>query len=313
MLHFSHPPFLQADNLREFKQLQNLLHLFYHRNKNQHRRSIWWRSFASFRREVGHLLDDADRWMAATSDLSKGVWPKGAKGMKARMALAEKHATHKPQLERKMEQRLSWWADSLVEKWWMYAIFIVVSRVFCHHCVHIYRDIYFPLVGSFTSIQYLLMNHRAFTHILTLNQFTQLGLFLAAALARCSHVTGLTAALERLADAETEALITRFADEEFPTLFGTSETADEEDVGEIVQRRTVETTENRQDSFTASTNPNENTGLGSHDIPRNDVQPQDKRLSWAPKRKTGLIPPMRPTPKRRKGGNAIDDLFSSVS
>lgn len=125
MAHSLHPQLsslLQQDKLVEVKELQRLLYLFHHRNKNQHRRSIWWRSFANFRRELGCLLDEADGWMAATADLSKGTWPKGAKGLKARMALAEKNAARKPQLELKMERRLSWWADSLVEKWWMYAI-----------------------------------------------------------------------------------------------------------------------------------------------------------------------------------------------
>ena len=113
----------QEDKLHELKQLHNLLHLFHHRNKNQHRRSIWWRSFESFRRELGRVLDEANQWVAATADLSKGTWSKGTKGLKARMALAQKNAARKPQIEAKLKQRLLWWADSLVEKWWMYVNF----------------------------------------------------------------------------------------------------------------------------------------------------------------------------------------------
>lgn len=41
-----------------FQHLSGILHLFHHRNKNQHRRSVWWRHFSVFRRQFNGLLEE---------------------------------------------------------------------------------------------------------------------------------------------------------------------------------------------------------------------------------------------------------------
>ena len=40
------------------QHLSDILHLFHHRNKNQHRRSIWWRHFSNFRRQLDALVGE---------------------------------------------------------------------------------------------------------------------------------------------------------------------------------------------------------------------------------------------------------------
>lgn len=40
----------------EMEQISNLLHLTFHRNKNQHRQARWWKWFAMLRRTVNKLL-----------------------------------------------------------------------------------------------------------------------------------------------------------------------------------------------------------------------------------------------------------------
>lgn len=44
-------------DLHTTKQLFDLVH---HRNKNQHRHSVWWRHFAALRRAVGKLVQEVD-------------------------------------------------------------------------------------------------------------------------------------------------------------------------------------------------------------------------------------------------------------
>ena len=154
------------------------------------------------------------------------------------------------------------------------------------------------------------MLYSAFTHLLTLNQFTQLGLFLIAALARISRLTNLTPALEQLANTETEALIARFANEETPEIFGAIETLTSEDVGEVVRRRENEQQDQVQDSriFSPSTHietkPNQAETVAAK-IPSTEgrahsAQQQERNFGFL-KRATGT--------KKRKAGDAIDDMF----
>ncbi|KAL9091891.1 MAG: hypothetical protein Q9165_004643 [Trypethelium subeluteriae] len=265
---------LHGDGLQELKQLQNLLHLFYHRNKNQHRCSVWWRSFDKFRRECKFLLIDAEKWRAASLELSNGTWPKGVKGVKIRMAVAQKNATRKPELESKIQRRLSWWQHGLIEKWWI-----------------------------------------AFTHVLALNQFAQLGLFLIATLARFSRLTGLTAALKQAADAETEALITRFATQEIHNLLGVTERLDGEDMGEIVQRNGHRSPDRGRDLTASPSNLGNKASLRPHGYPTNEAlfqEDQTPALSSQQRKYTVPATPAASKKKRPKTDNAIDDLFSGL-
>jgi hypothetical protein len=49
---------IPLQDLEALQNLSNLLHLFNHRNKNQHRRSIWWRHLSTFRRSVNEFVND---------------------------------------------------------------------------------------------------------------------------------------------------------------------------------------------------------------------------------------------------------------
>ena len=42
------------------KDIHNLLHLTFHRNKNQHHIAKWWKALALLRRQVGKLLAEAE-------------------------------------------------------------------------------------------------------------------------------------------------------------------------------------------------------------------------------------------------------------
>ncbi|KAL9080276.1 MAG: hypothetical protein Q9157_000926 [Trypethelium eluteriae] len=190
------------------------------------------------------------------------------------MAVAQKNAARKPELELKMQQRLSWWQNGLIKKWWI-----------------------------------------AFTHVLALNQFAQLGLFLIATLARISRLTGLTAALEQAADAETEALITRFATEEIHNPPGVAGDSDGEDIGEIVQRHVPRSPNKGRDLTTAPSNLGDGANIDPHENQTNEALYQEDQTPSLPGQKRKFTIPVTPSAskkKMRKTGNAIDDLFSGL-
>ncbi|KAL1392336.1 hypothetical protein HDK64DRAFT_322834 [Phyllosticta capitalensis] len=56
----SGPPRLKPHELDEFHTFNDIMHLLHHRNLNQHRQSIWWRHFSTFRREMLHLVAEYD-------------------------------------------------------------------------------------------------------------------------------------------------------------------------------------------------------------------------------------------------------------
>jgi len=83
------------------ENLSHLLHLFYYRNKNQHRRSIWWRHFSTFRRQLQKLLQDIK-------------------------LINEVPATHLERIRKRskdleiqinISRRLQFWQTTLVAKW----------------------------------------------------------------------------------------------------------------------------------------------------------------------------------------------------
>lgn len=83
------------------EHLSNLLHLFYHRNKNQHRRSIWWRHFSTFRRQLNALHGD----IATLNETPKSHLERTRK----------KSADKERQI--RLFQRLHFWQHILVPKW----------------------------------------------------------------------------------------------------------------------------------------------------------------------------------------------------
>lgn len=93
------------DQESTLQHLSSLLHLLHHRNKNQHRRSVWWRSFSLFRRHLDLLLEDL-RFL--------------------RTALPITGTTHLARTRKKAEdarrrtritQRRDFWREVLVARW----------------------------------------------------------------------------------------------------------------------------------------------------------------------------------------------------
>jgi len=50
----------QANDIAKLRDIQELLNKIFIRNKNQHRRSHWWKSLAAFRKQIGLLLHDLE-------------------------------------------------------------------------------------------------------------------------------------------------------------------------------------------------------------------------------------------------------------
>ncbi len=90
-----------ASDLKSLQHLSGLLYLFHHRNKNQHRRSIWWRHFSTFRRQLNNLVSEVQ-------------------------SLHEVPTTHLQRSKKKAQdletkdlvsKRIEFWIDVLVPKW----------------------------------------------------------------------------------------------------------------------------------------------------------------------------------------------------
>jgi len=59
------------DEEARLQHVFDLLHLFYHRSKNQHRRSVWWRHFCIFRKQLDTLLTD----VRLLNQYQQRTWP----------------------------------------------------------------------------------------------------------------------------------------------------------------------------------------------------------------------------------------------
>lgn len=105
--------------------------MLFYRNKNQHRRSAWWRRFASFRRELARLLselselDSLDPSAGATAkknDKEKvktvsGSGP-GSGGDRPKSKLsAEQRRTRRAEVEKRVGARMEAWRDVFVPQW----------------------------------------------------------------------------------------------------------------------------------------------------------------------------------------------------
>ena len=94
---------LSSDDLQCLKTQWSVLHLLHHRSHNQHRRSTWYRHFNTFRKQLRSLIDDLD----------PQIPPEALPSRKVR--------TFQPALQR-VEKRIKFWAEVMVEKW--YAAFM---------------------------------------------------------------------------------------------------------------------------------------------------------------------------------------------
>ncbi len=81
--------------------LSSLLHLFHHRNKNQHRRSIWWRHFSIFRKQLNNLIAETDQ----LNETPKTHLERSRKKAKDR------------ELQSVIAQRLDFWQTALFSTW----------------------------------------------------------------------------------------------------------------------------------------------------------------------------------------------------
>lgn len=90
-----------SSDLTTLQHLTSLLHLFHHRNHNQHRRSIWYRHFSLLRKQVSSLT---------TSIASLNETPT------THLARTRKKARD-PQVRASIQQRLVFWQDVMVPRW----------------------------------------------------------------------------------------------------------------------------------------------------------------------------------------------------
>ena len=92
---------LSSDNLATLKHLSDLLHLFNHRNKNQHRRSIWFRHFSTFRKQLNTLVQDISEIREVPETHLQRI-------RKVKKDVAR---------QQRLSQRLVLWQDVMVAKW----------------------------------------------------------------------------------------------------------------------------------------------------------------------------------------------------
>jgi ribonuclease MRP protein subunit RMP1 len=96
---------------KELADLSKLLHLLHHRSKNQHRRSVWYRHFNTMRRHHQQLQAEISPELPAS-------WPPSRKRKR------------KEECDERVEQRLNFWAEVLVPKWFAAFSQVVADKRF---------------------------------------------------------------------------------------------------------------------------------------------------------------------------------------
>ena len=89
---------LSAASVDELKGLGEMLQRIFVRNKNQHRRSHWWKALKGFKRELGLVLGELAALQAATGTST---------------------STSKPALTRRLEARLRVLGEEKMHVWYM--------------------------------------------------------------------------------------------------------------------------------------------------------------------------------------------------
>lgn len=218
------------------QHLSDVLHLFHHRNKNQHRRSIWWRHFSVFRRQLNKLLEEVN-------------------------SLNEVPQTHLERIRKKtrdqetssnISERLDLWQNVLVTKW-----------------------------------------QNSFSQIIADGRFAVLGLVLIAVLAQTCQITGITTKLEDIGQDEVEKVLKRFGEEDWEaeSEVERGRTADGEDIGVAILRDAHQNEDRKGENLPAV-------------LPKNDTDSASQ---------SGISTrASKPAKKKRKRGDAIDDLFSNL-
>lgn len=94
-------PELSTGDHATLKHLSSLLHLFTHRNKNQHRRSTWWRHFSAFRRQLNDIVHDYEKLQQKPTTHLARIRKTGADKL----------------IKTDLNHRLNLWQNILVPKW----------------------------------------------------------------------------------------------------------------------------------------------------------------------------------------------------
>lgn len=267
-------------NQAELHHLSTILHLIHHRNHNQHRRSTWYRTFSLLRRHLNHLLAD----LATLSEVPS-----------THLARHRKKATDRV-VEARIQARVEFWRDVLVPK-----------------------------------------AQHAFSQLVADQRFAVVGVVLMACLAQIGKIVGLLAVYEEMGQREVEMVLERFAKEEWDA--GDAGVVEErgglvEDFGEVLERQSPPIEEPAPGSKKAKnvtkdrvlqemreqntlTSPSAHGSRESSCIaspiesaPQQKATSKTKSSSKASKRSAYVL--QKPLKKKKKKGNAIDDLFSGL-
>ena len=234
-------PVISREDEQSLRQLADLLHLFHFRNKNQHRHSLWWRSFSMFRQQLNHLLSDLF-WLTDVPTTHLARARKNSQDSKYRT---------------RIQQRMTFWQETLLTKW-----------------------------------------QHAFTQLVANGRFAVLGLVLIALLAQVCAITGLTADLEELGQANVEKVLEEFAKEDWGLGPAPSESTRFEDLGQIIARGPLV-----QDQPLAT--------VGHVAPPAQDRLSLNVKTPVQTQRREELLSQRRQAKKRKKG-DAIDQLFGAL-
>lgn len=107
------PPRLKPHEHADLTTFCDMLHLVHHRNVNQHRHSIWWRSFSVFRRELSHFVAEYNTYQPPAASAGPKPSAKASK-VAARRAAA----------------RLEAWKNDHVPRWYLYVSRLLIGFFF---------------------------------------------------------------------------------------------------------------------------------------------------------------------------------------
>jgi ribonuclease MRP protein subunit RMP1 len=277
------PRLLTKDDHALLTHYSTLLHLLHHRNKNQHRRSPWYRHLSLFRTNLCALLADyTTLGTSPTTNLERAR-------LKAQT----------PALQTRISKRLIFWQEVLVARWM-----------------------------------------RAFSQVVADGRFSVLGLVMLGILGGVSRVVGVVEGLDVEGQEQIERVLEEFGREAWGNdgwgeVYGgeDAERVDEGervarvDEGEIVAREEVD------DGVVAEEDgPNGPSGKQEKSETPRPLEDQSEYNEADDAKAVQSIPPSFPKvakseptsrkkrsaetkpkatkKKRKKGGDAIDDLFS---
>ncbi|KXT13169.1 hypothetical protein AC579_9393 [Pseudocercospora musae] len=228
---------IDQERFTKLDHISDLLHLFHHRNKNQHRHSHWYKHFNTFRRQLQSLLSDLNSLNSVPSTHTAAI---------------QRRKTLDPKLISCTQKRLEFWRDVMFTKWQF-----------------------------------------AFNQVIADGRFSVLGVFLYSSLAEVGNLTGVVGMLEELGSLEVEKALDEFSkDTEWDE--GTPLKRDGQDEGVAVRREEP---------------AEEDLGVeGVGDVPAG-TSAEIPAARQASRKRSAEMSTLKPKKKRKKGGNAIDDIF----